>query len=91
MNKPHKHQTHLRQQRRHHADPLLAQHRVEQRAHRVLDVLGRQDPVALRPVVHAVPRPGDALQRALVVLGLHKRSGRETYVKPGGTLLRGSM
>lgn len=49
---------------------MLAQHRVKQRAHRVLDDLGRQDPVALRRVVDAVPRPGDALQRAVEVFGL---------------------
>ena len=51
----------LRQQLRHDADPLLAQHRVKQRAHAVLDVLGREDAVALRGVVDAVARAGNAL------------------------------
>lgn len=65
--------THLRDQLRHDADPLLAQHRVEQRAHAVLDVLGREDAVALRGVVDTVARAGNALERAVVVLGLYLR------------------
>ena len=63
----------FREQLRHDADPLLAQHRVQQRAHAVLDVLCRENAVALRGVVDAVARAGNALERAMVVLGLYLR------------------
>ena len=69
----------LRQQLRHDADPLLAQHRVKQRAHAVLDVLGREDAVALRGVVDAVARAGNALERAVVVLRLYFRLYEEYH------------
>jgi hypothetical protein len=60
----------LGEQRLDDVDALLAQHRVGDGAHAVLDLLGREDAVALRGVVDAVARVRDPAERALVVLGL---------------------
>jgi len=54
----------------HDVDALLAEHRVCERAHAVLDFLCREDAVALCGVVDAVAGVGDAAEGPLVVLGL---------------------
>ncbi len=52
------------------ADALLAEHGARERAHGVLDLLGREDAEALGGVVDAVAGVWNSAERALVVLGL---------------------